>query len=201
MNCKPLSRCQSCGKKTRQCGLPSCDVQHDLGMKKCSQCKLVSYCSVEHQKADWKVHKQYCKSLVRWPCGHVVVDIFVLLIEKQFEAFKQEIMKYPERIHEISTTDASLVTYAVHTRNLEIIQFIVERGASVTHCGTNQYNITALQGVLTASAAPFDLNIFEYLLDHGAHPDQPNAEGKILSSELTSYGELVLIIIICMIHD
>jgi pre-rRNA-processing protein TSR4 len=29
----------------------------------CSKCKLVSYCSREHQAADWKDHKRYCSEL------------------------------------------------------------------------------------------------------------------------------------------
>lgn len=34
----------------------------------CSNCKLVSYCGQEHQKADWKKHKSFCiavNSIVR----------------------------------------------------------------------------------------------------------------------------------------
>lgn len=26
----------------------------------CSNCKLISYCGQEHQKADWKKHKSFC---------------------------------------------------------------------------------------------------------------------------------------------
>jgi len=30
--------------------------------RRCAQCKAVSYCGTEHQKADWKVHKNICIS-------------------------------------------------------------------------------------------------------------------------------------------
>ena len=30
--------------------------------KKCGQCKKVSYCTPEHKKKDWKLHKLTCKS-------------------------------------------------------------------------------------------------------------------------------------------
>ena len=31
---------------------------------KCGQCKAVCYCCVEHQRKDWKVHKQSCQSVI-----------------------------------------------------------------------------------------------------------------------------------------
>lgn len=31
--------------------------------KKCSKCRLVSYCSAEHQKLDWEEHKRICVRL------------------------------------------------------------------------------------------------------------------------------------------
>ncbi|CAG9856962.1 unnamed protein product [Phyllotreta striolata] len=38
-----------------------CDIQ---SKRKCSSCKLVFYCSQEHQQADWKEHKSICKPFV-----------------------------------------------------------------------------------------------------------------------------------------
>ena len=40
----------------RQCGV-------EKGLKQCTQCKTVSYCSRECQRADWAAHKQDCKAL------------------------------------------------------------------------------------------------------------------------------------------
>mmetsp|Transcript_14749 Transcript_14749/g.17972 ORF Transcript_14749/g.17972 Transcript_14749/m.17972 type:complete len:519 (+) Transcript_14749:163-1719(+) len=50
----------------RRCGLPSCrksagDAGHDLLF--CAACNgLEQYCSKEHQKKHWKVHKHFCKN-------------------------------------------------------------------------------------------------------------------------------------------
>jgi len=46
-----LETCAFCGKKS--------DRDHEFNF--CSQCKRVTYCSKEHQKAHWKEHKQVCK--------------------------------------------------------------------------------------------------------------------------------------------
>lgn len=40
------------------CALSGCDEQHNL--KQCSKCKSANYCSKEHQKKHWKVHKKAC---------------------------------------------------------------------------------------------------------------------------------------------
>jgi hypothetical protein len=40
----------------RFCGV--CGTEE--GTKKCTKCRVVSYCSKEHQKADWKKHKDLC---------------------------------------------------------------------------------------------------------------------------------------------
>jgi tetratricopeptide (TPR) repeat protein len=40
-----------------QCGLPGCTKPAPL---KCSRCKEVRYCSKEHQKSHWKLHKKLC---------------------------------------------------------------------------------------------------------------------------------------------
>ncbi len=43
-----------------ECGIAECGVTADL--KVCTTCRLRNYCCKEHQKADWKVHKLYCKA-------------------------------------------------------------------------------------------------------------------------------------------
>ena len=58
---KPLSHeqgvigvpvCGNCAKSKHEIG--------DCKMMKCGKCKLLQYCSVECQKADWAVHKLTC---------------------------------------------------------------------------------------------------------------------------------------------
>lgn len=41
-----------------------CEVCSKSAAKVCSACKNVSYCSVEHQKKDWKRHKSTCKPYI-----------------------------------------------------------------------------------------------------------------------------------------
>ena len=41
-----------------KCGNQNC---LNIGTKHCSNCKLISYCSVECQRIDWKRHKNTCK--------------------------------------------------------------------------------------------------------------------------------------------
>lgn len=39
------------------CAYPSCNK---IGTKKCAGCFVELYCSIECQKADWKMHKLIC---------------------------------------------------------------------------------------------------------------------------------------------
>jgi hypothetical protein len=43
-----------------------CDAEK---MKKCSRCKLIWYCSKEHQVQDWPVHKRFCKTCTNPGCS------------------------------------------------------------------------------------------------------------------------------------
>ena len=43
---------------TWQCGLPSCTA---TGTMRCTSCKAAYYCSQQHQRIHWKVHKVKCR--------------------------------------------------------------------------------------------------------------------------------------------
>lgn len=43
-----------------QCGMQSCNMP---ASKRCSRCKTTFYCSIEHQKEDWAVHKLNCPKI------------------------------------------------------------------------------------------------------------------------------------------
>jgi splicing suppressor protein 51 len=40
-------------------------ITNNTPVVSCSQCKVVRYCSKDHQKHDWKVHKDWCKAFVQ----------------------------------------------------------------------------------------------------------------------------------------
>ncbi|KAG5877977.1 hypothetical protein JTB14_032238 [Gonioctena quinquepunctata] len=42
--------------------LGQCEVCQQSTERRCSGCKLVFYCNAEHQQANWKEHKNTCKS-------------------------------------------------------------------------------------------------------------------------------------------
>ena len=53
-------RCQR--TVTQKCENPTCNNRSGFGgMKRCGRCKMVAYCSVQCQRANWNVHKKYCK--------------------------------------------------------------------------------------------------------------------------------------------
>ncbi|GMH51411.1 hypothetical protein TrST_g4607 [Triparma strigata] len=65
-NCLNQLREQS-GGVGPYCGYPGCAAPAPL---KCSRCKEVRYCSKEHQKSHWRLHKKLCAppdSRVSWP--------------------------------------------------------------------------------------------------------------------------------------
>ena len=62
-----------CSIPESTCAFPSC---HQPGVNTCSQCKRIQYCSREHQKADWKLHKPMCTNAPRHiVSGHYICDI------------------------------------------------------------------------------------------------------------------------------
>ena len=43
-----------------------CGFCREHGKLKCTRCKLMYYCCKDHQKADWKNHKSFCKLMERY---------------------------------------------------------------------------------------------------------------------------------------
>ena len=51
----------------QSCGFPGCS---EPALLKCSRCREVHYCSKEHQKTHWKLHKKLCArpgESISWP--------------------------------------------------------------------------------------------------------------------------------------
>jgi hypothetical protein len=48
-----------CPKSVKHCNYPGCKA---VSTQRCSRCKKAYYCSVEHQKENWKAHKILCSS-------------------------------------------------------------------------------------------------------------------------------------------
>ena len=49
----------NCTTSIKYCNYPDCKA---VSTQRCSRCKIVYYCSVEHQKENWKAHKVQCSS-------------------------------------------------------------------------------------------------------------------------------------------
>lgn len=58
-------------------------------LKWCGACKVISYCSVEHQKRDWPKHKEFCNILCQMKKELEVNNIF--------ESFKEPAEEFPLR--------------------------------------------------------------------------------------------------------
>ena len=77
--CPDCSDCDALRARGELCGLKTCTMStpfrpdfSDRGetpvlsagsMKLCARCKTVAYCSLEHQREDWRVHKPACTAL------------------------------------------------------------------------------------------------------------------------------------------
>jgi len=59
-NKKPALQCAVCGNSER--------------VRLCGRCKIVCYCSVEHQKSDWANHKRYCCKEVEKTAPIIEID-------------------------------------------------------------------------------------------------------------------------------
>eukprot|EP01094_Clydonella_sp_ATCC50884_P004983 TRINITY_DN13966_c0_g1_i1.p1 TRINITY_DN13966_c0_g1~~TRINITY_DN13966_c0_g1_i1.p1 ORF type:complete len:266 (+),score=62.95 TRINITY_DN13966_c0_g1_i1:82-879(+) len=62
----------------KRCNVEGCD-DRSLALSKCGGCGCVFYCSREHQKQDWKIHKSECKAVAAkgmWGRGYTTEDSF-----------------------------------------------------------------------------------------------------------------------------
>ncbi|KAA1473083.1 SET domain-containing protein [Dentipellis sp. KUC8613] len=49
----------------------------EAGLKRCTRCKVVSYCGAACQNSDWTIHKKECGALQRWAAGAPSPDVAI----------------------------------------------------------------------------------------------------------------------------
>lgn len=54
-------------EKNLVCGVASCGVTGAKDLTVCSQCRIQRYCGKDHQKLDWRYHKNICKKGLQEP--------------------------------------------------------------------------------------------------------------------------------------
>ncbi|KAK9511053.1 hypothetical protein O3M35_005701 [Rhynocoris fuscipes] len=84
-------------------------------LKKCASCRLVSYCTSEHQKYDWKIHKYLCQTVTKlnntmkislfnfrgntqkeWNEHRTKVMVFIeLLLRRKLNVFERQMILFP----------------------------------------------------------------------------------------------------------
>lgn len=62
-------------KSPENFGVSLCNVCGCRGPHRCAKCKLISYCSKEHQKLDWSEHRDECGSRSVKGIRHYLFDI------------------------------------------------------------------------------------------------------------------------------
>jgi hypothetical protein len=69
-----------------------CIICQKVTERYCSQCKLVYYCSKEHQLQDWKNHRTYCNYIYKnqQECGENEVKILIIPASLNFCRFPRE---------------------------------------------------------------------------------------------------------------
>ncbi|GAA5850942.1 hypothetical protein JCM8547_009138 [Rhodosporidiobolus lusitaniae] len=58
-----------------QCGRAARELDEGKKMSRCTACKTVHYCSAEHQKENWKMHKPACASVSSSKPYNVHIDV------------------------------------------------------------------------------------------------------------------------------
>lgn len=78
-----------------------CAVCKQKASSKCSKCCIVFYCSKDHQKDDWKTHKNICKPVLV-SCIYIKIKI-KLIITRMFwniiETINDSLKKYFQYKH------------------------------------------------------------------------------------------------------
>ncbi|KAF8904716.1 hypothetical protein CPB84DRAFT_1772643 [Gymnopilus junonius] len=82
-----MATIQSC----LMCGTPT--------TKSCSSCKSVSYCNREHQKKDWRAHKEYCLKVKA--AGANTFDAILFAVNET----KPRLVKVPWELSRVSEDD------------------------------------------------------------------------------------------------
>jgi len=84
----------------------------DVSLKRCSSCKMITYCGQQHQKQHWLQHKSFCKAIkevqqhynvknccmTSQKCDHMKVQLIELISSKlgrPMEIYEMEMLEFP----------------------------------------------------------------------------------------------------------
>ncbi|KAK7070958.1 hypothetical protein SK128_008477 [Halocaridina rubra] len=191
-------------------GLCALCYKHPTGgthLKHCSQCYLVSYCSKECQKKDWKIHKPFCvvnaaqgrnsvfskaktevKDKEEWNAFRTSLQVAASInLCRNLEVFERDILWYPRLCEVCRESDISKLT-ACDTCNSVFY-------CSETHVSENSddhrkwchkfllcVHIDRFEKMNGMSNLPFPIKIYN------TYSVLPESMSKLLNSELESHS-------------
>lgn len=112
VSAKPYVHTLSQSNRTVNCS--SC-VKSCGGLKKCSKCGVLKYCSVSCQREDWSVHKEEC-SYLQHVSPNIPVDSVMLMLRLIIK-HKQRDFGKPDKSNE--TWKRSFLDFKTHKKEIE----------------------------------------------------------------------------------